>query len=383
MSAYNPYIVLGSGPDWLGDTTTGGQRLHDPVLSRKSSPPPPPTNPDKIASRTPPRHPDWRAPGVIKDNSVPFVASSVRTSFNGTGYLIVIAETDQGILLNSYGITEDDSAYLAHSKFIGSGSLARVIALDSNRIVTAHKTNSNLLEINTYYLNATSGFFSTPLDTIQSSSIGNELEISANTGVNIVFRMMVSSVNSVNEHTARSFYVNGPTGDISETGSISTTNKASKISMARIEGFSERHIYGIAYRNSKDKLRVEAYEILLDGTLKYLGGRTESGEGDLENDASIRIAAYRQGGAFIAVQDSTPWQRMEAWSFDPPTWSENSSIDTTTLRPNKVASEIIAQKGIHAICRIPDNQAEGDFLLSQGDPEKEGITLQAWRSAPR
>jgi len=122
---------------------------------------------------------------------------------------------------------------------------------------------------------------------------------------------------------------------------------------------------------------------LLDGTLKYLGGRTESGEGDLENDASIRIAAYRQGGAFIAVQDSTPWQRMEAWSFDPPTWSENSSIDTTTLRPNKVASEIIAQKGIHAICRIPDNQAEGDFLLSQGDPEKEGITLQAWRSAPR
>ncbi len=124
---------------------------------------------------------------------------------------------------------------------------------------------------------------------------------------------------------------------------------------------------------------MESYEYANDGTLSRRGVTVDTTDGSqLGPTAKLAISPYREGGVMIALQQNEAFaaQRADVWALD-------ASSTSTAIQANRITSELITEDGLHGMCRVQDDKAEGDFLISTGKTAVEGIRIRALRSGPR
>lgn len=168
------------------------------------------------------------------------------------------------------------------------------------------------------------------------------------------------------------------TGALTYHDSISYTG-GSHLALAHVSGYgTQRDIYALAFLDETGRLAVESYEMGIDHGLTRRGLRNDTFGEPIAADGSLAISAYEEGGIMIAIQPTgaLPVQRYESWALD-------ASGTSTSITPSRITSETFAEDGLHAMCRAPDDAAEGDFLVATGNVASEGLRLRAFRSGPR
>ncbi len=352
--------------------------------SRQGTPPPPPPVRGVIAVDPGPRGGGIDAADDFGSGHKTPVVLDARVASAEDGHLVVAATTSQGVYLHAFGIYESNTIGLRDTEFVGAGDLGRIEVLHNGIVMVGHRDGAGVLRLNSFRLDTTTGLLTNELDEVITSSIGEELEMRAGRAKGLRQSLAVAFVGVGGQRILRSWEVNRLSGSISSIDSISTGGAVSQLAFERVKGFGTREIYALAFRTAGGRLAVDSYEISPDGTITGMATRTQT-DRFVSVGASIRMAAYEDGGVMIAMQP-TSWddeQVLETWSLDPASWSASSTVNISTLVPNRIAQEVVAQAGVHGLCRVPAGQAEGDFLLATGDPAEGGITLQSWRSAPR
>lgn len=120
----------------------------------------PPRSPDGYAIPTTPPPPDVpgslvfpgrgeppSTPGFFGSIADPSLATKARIAYAGTGNLAVVAETNNGIYLHSYGITQSKTVVLRDTEFVGEGTDARVLGLHATLIIIAHRTETGMARV--------------------------------------------------------------------------------------------------------------------------------------------------------------------------------------------------------------------------------------------
>ena len=188
---------------------------------------------------------------------------------------------------------------------------------------------------------------------------------------------MVASISS-GTPTLRNYTIHNNTGEITTRDSI-TSGTGSAVAISRLRGFESRDIYALVYRDNSARLVVQSYEIDGNWQLAQMASTTDNNAANtLAASVKIKIAAFDKQGVMVALQaDATiAEQRLEVWAFD-------TGLTSDVIQPARISTETIMQDGLHALSRIPGDDAEGDFLLVPGAYALDGIKVQAWRSAPR
>ncbi|MGH7860291.1 MAG: D-alanyl-D-alanine carboxypeptidase family protein [Candidatus Binatia bacterium] len=334
--------------------------------------------PDELSD--PNRQPPPPGPDSYGSKSEPPIASRARIDYAGEGNLVVIAETDLGIYLHSFGITKDETVVLRDSGFVGEGSDARVFALYRSLIVSAHRRPTGVVEIQSWHLDPATGLLGNPLDAEPVTKLAaGELELSGWRGFAANYRILVAGQDGATlGRRLASFNVHRQTGAIDFRDDWSSSNTtAERLALARVPQYDDaRDIHALAFRTGDLRLGVTAFELLDDGTIVWRGGATTLPE--LTANATLEIAAYEAGGVMIAVQSDTnaALQGFQAWALDP-------SATGSGITPNRIALETASQDGLVGLCRAPSSAVEGDFLLAHGVPGVDALRLQVWRSGPR
>ncbi len=306
-------------------------------------------------------------------------ASTARIEYLGLGNLAVIEETDLGIYLRLYGVNTEHSPFLHDMEYLGEGTqarLTRIQAPSGTFVVTAHLRPSGTTEIRTFkvsqsYETPGAFFLSLALDT-KIVIAGPQFEL-AHFGGSATTRFVLAAEMLPQGRSIRTFAVDSGTGEIDALDFWSFNAASTQVSVTRVPGFGSRDIFAVGFVSGSGKPSVEVLEMDPQGVIASLGKASSNQE--MPSDAALRIAEYRNRGVMLAYQDGAS-QRLEVWALD-------ASATGDSITPEMLTREPLGQEGLHGFCRVPDNQAEGDFLLTQGAPFIEGLRVQAWRSAPR
>jgi hypothetical protein len=169
------------------------------------------------------------------------------------------------------------------------------------------------------------------------------------------------------------------TGSITVKDSLSFASAGTRYALANVSRFgTSRDVYALAFRDGAGRLAIESYDYAPDGSIARRGQTFDAQNGALGVSAPIRISSYREGGVMVATQSNPDLalQRLDVYALD-------ASGTSSTITPNRVTSQNFVENGLHGMCRVPTNAAEGDFLLATGKVSVEGIRLRAFRSGPR
>lgn len=304
------------------------------------------------------------------------VITDARIQYAGNGNLMVVAETTLGVYLYSYGITQDDTVILRDLEYVGDGTDARVQVLNSTLIVTAHRTGAGNATLKTWRLSPFTGKLDNPLATNAGLPVGaGEMELAARPGSSSKVHVVLGFRSAGGSRILRSYEVVHQTGAISPKDSTSFSG-GTHLALTRVPGFDDRDIYALAFRDALGRVSIESYEYATDGSLTRLAQTTDTLQ--LLAEAPLAIAAYGEGGVMVASQPSpnAASQELQVWALD-------ASGTTSAITPNLVTNQTFVEDGLHGMCRVPNNVAEGDFLVATGKDGVEGIRLRAFRSGPR
>ena len=340
-----------------------------------SSEPPPPTRPGDITIYDPPTvGPHNQSVFFEIDNDI--LVENARIISAEFGNLVVIADTSDGVFLYLYGITIQRTVFLRDTQFVGTGSEGRVHKFKSSLIITGHRQNNGFSLLQTWNIDPELGTLSSALDSYSGPAV-SELELTGLDGSEVHLDLVVASISS-GTPTLRNYTIHNNTGEITTRDSI-TSGTGSAVAISRLRGFESRDIYALVYRDNSARLVVQSYEIDGNWQLAQMASTTDNNAANtLAASVKIKIAALDKQGVMVALQaDATiAEQRLEVWAFD-------TGLTSDVIQPARISTETIMQDGLHALSRIPGDDAEGDFLLVPGAYALDGIKVQAWRSAPR
>jgi len=171
-------------------------------------------------------------------------------------------------------------------------------------------------------------------------------------------------------------------GLISQTDSIGLKKDgdASPIEIARVRGFDGiEQVYAVGYVNGGG-LRLAALSFDNVGDLEVDDGSPLANlDFEVGPFGQIEIASYDQRGVFVVTKDhaEVPIAKMSVWALDGE--PEDDSLDVDLV----VSETFMGDHGVPAMCRVPDDEAEGDFLMARIDELDLEHHLTAYRSAAR
>jgi len=322
------------------------------------------------------------ADDVVFGGPTPLITNA-RVAYAGNGNLVVAADTSLGVYLYSYGIMANDSVVLRDTEFVGAGNTSRVFVPNSSLVVTAHRDGATgTLALKSWQLNTSTGKLSNPLDTATGSPTSvDELEITGRPGLSTQYHVVVGLRHKFGKRVVQSYVVSSA-GAIEAKDSLTYDGTISHVAVAQVPGFgTSRDVYALTFRDASGRIGVESYEFASDGDLARRGSTIDvlGGDDQLTATGKLVMSAYREGGVMVGIQrdPTVAVERFTTWSLDP------SGGTSTTITPNMITTEIFSEDGLHGMCRVPGNAAEGDFLVATGKPAVQGIQLRAFRSGPR
>jgi hypothetical protein len=316
--------------------------------------------------------------GITYGGAKPIITDA-RIEYAGSGNLVVVAETNLGVYLYSYGITTENQIVLRDVEFVGPGSDARVQVLHSSLVVTAHRDGTGKATLKTWRLDVATGKLANPLATYVGPAVAaDEIELSGRPGLTSHLHLVLGFRAVGGSRNVRSFDVVRETGSITMKDSVNLAGAGSRYALANVSGFgTSRDVYALAFRDAMGRLAVETYDYAPDGSIARRGQTFDAQNAPMAVSAPIRISSYREGGVMIATQSNpdVAQQRLDVYALD--------ASGASTITPNRVTSQTVAENGLSGMCRVSTNAAEGEFLLATGKAGVEGIRLRAFRSGPR
>lgn len=306
-------------------------------------------------------------------------ASAARAVGVGGGRIAVIEETDQGVILRLHGIDGDLDPFPMSWAWVGEGTQARLVRIDlpsGTYVVTGHRRPDGANELRAY-----------PLEPVAGApgwlSIGNVIDtrtFPATQGFELADlggasgRFVAAYQQIGGGRGVRSFDLDPIGGDLAQLDAWSFGATSTQVTATRVAGYPGRTILALGFLNGNGEPALEVLEVDGSGDLTSRGKAASDRE--LDPTERVRIAAHREGGVLLAYQDGLS-QYLEVWALD----ADNGGGSAIT--PDRLTTEFAGQQGLHGLCRVPGNAAEGDFLLSHGAPGADPLRVQAWRSAPR
>lgn len=295
----------------------------------------------------------------------------------GTGRLAVVEESDQGVRLFLYGVTPQDDPFLMDWDFVGQGTQPRVTHVEApsgHFVVTVHRRPDGQSELNAFRLvpdYASPGIFqlSNPTDTRVFSEVAS-LEIARVEGA---ARFVVASRGLSGGREVRAYGIDSVTGEIDVLDGWSFAGASSRVRVTRVPGFGTASVFALGFVNGNGEPSLEVFRLASDGVISSLG-KAASDE-TVAAGESLRIAPYREDGVLLAYTDGLS-RRLEVWALD-------ADEAVTDVDPEMLTREDWGGQGLHGMCRVPGDAAEGDFLLSKGTAGATGLQVEAWRSAAR
>ena len=335
--------------------------------------------------------PPGRTPGadaaidIAFGGDAPFVYEA-RVAYADDGNLAVVTSTDQGVYLHSFGITASQTIVLRDTAFVGGGDAGRVAVAGNDQILVAYRNGDARLALASFELDGETGLIGNALDEIETADeIDDDLDLALGRKRQLFLRSFITTARTdAGDRRLHSWRIHRVTGALSLQDATTAAAAGSSLQIERVTGFGSREIYATAFRTPGSRMSVQTIELDPSGAISS-PGFTATTDVFLGLGSRVVTAPYAEGGLMIAVQPTiTPAShRLEAWSIDPRSWSQTSTVNLTTLTPNRIARETVDGDGMHAICRLPGEAAEGDFVVARGKPGENGIELDLWRSAPR
>jgi hypothetical protein len=159
-------------------------------------------------------------------------------------------------------------------------------------------------------------------------------------------------------------------------GGSTLQGSGSLFSVTRVPGYGMRQMFATALRGSGTQvLRVVVHAVRGDGSFVELANIETSYP--LGSDGQVRIGSYDAQGVLVATKErqGSVMTTLAVWSAD--------LDDTQDVDLNFVVDETTTSESLLGLCRVPDDRAEGDFLIAQRDLFTGELRLGAWRSGRR
>ncbi|MEA3412417.1 MAG: hypothetical protein U9R74_12880 [Pseudomonadota bacterium] len=303
--------------------------------------------------------------------------TGVDTTYAGNGNLLVAVETDSGQRLFVYGIPESGQPFIRDWLPAGDGSDLQVVALESDLIVTGHRTAAGEVVLQSWSLETETGQLAGPIASY-TGPVVTEFNLAGRGHVFLTAQIVIASRLASNNHfEVRALSINPSNGVFSLLGS-SEGGAVHGIGVTRVLGFDALHdIYAVVIGAASDKkLKLITFHIALDGTLMR-GGKGWIDDLALEPNGISAIVPTYAGGVVVAhkTNQAAITTTLSAWSIDGP---------PEATQPQWLANTEGADKGtLYGACRIPGHDAEADVLVAEAGFIDGALRTSLWRVGAR
>ncbi|MDJ0847795.1 MAG: hypothetical protein QNK04_05340 [Myxococcota bacterium] len=284
------------------------------------------------------------------------------------------AEAVDGLRLITYGLPYDGGPFMRDWVPAGEGRDFRVVALAEDLFATAHVADDDTLIMRSWSIDPVTGSLSGPLGQATAPKV-SDVEI-AGREQRFLATQVVAALRRTNGNLeVRSWDVWAATGGFVPTGS-DVGGAIGALDINHVDGFGlSDDVYAVAVRGGAG-LNVITYDIPFGETLE----RRDSSGGTfpMENGGAVEIASLADRGVLVAFKES---QAGHTSAVVP--WSIDGGPDVA--QPNLLADAVVSDANgkLLGLCRLPDDQAEGDFLVAEKGFFDQALQLGARRSGER
>jgi D-alanyl-D-alanine carboxypeptidase len=313
-------------------------------------------------------------PEIILTTSLP---NEVDIIYVGGGYLVVAEGSDNGSLkLSSWGIPKDCPAFYIDSINVGFGTDIKLQKIKDGKLVSIHRSPDEDIILQSWSLDINTGRFDPGPLSKRTGPKAIEFDASGR-GQVFLEAQLVTAIKTLDKNWELIGWTIYPqTGQINQRGS-DKGGKGSILSVVHVPGFGKNDIYATALRRDKaNKMKIIVYSFLPNGELQRMGEKNTNYK--VSAQGIISIESYFEEGVLVAAREgkSSTETIMSIWSLDE---KDDGKVDVNFVVEERSGplNELIG------FCRVPDNQAEGDFLFAHRNFFDYRLELEGWRSGER
>ncbi len=300
----------------------------------------------------------------------------------GGNVIVAVDRTDRQVLV-AYGVTPQGQPFVRDTVDVGTGSDIAVEVLAPNVLLTAHRSPGGTLMLSTWGFDPATGDISdAPLDSdsvvpVSEFALAGRPQVLLDMHAVVAYRRTNGFVN------VRGWSV-APSGALTDAASV-VMGQGEHLSLTRATGFEPADdLYALAFRSAQSDAQVRVLRFGFDNSLAVVG--TSGGTGiEVGSQGATAVASYDARGVLVASKEhqASPTTDLTSWSIDPVfdgtepnqinAWNANLVVQDTTGPADTLFD----------MCAVPDDRAEGDFVLAQQNFFNFELRPEGWRSGPR